>query len=112
MKVEILAYLDDDTPVCWIIEHKGIYVILRRKPQFYKENRMPLTLPDSSKDAIQHLLECSQHLHGELVRSPLWELVKNEPVILHWMAALTQVEKLVNPQSEEDQKLYGNPPKA
>jgi hypothetical protein len=44
------------------------------------------------EDSMQRLMEASQQLHGALVSSPMWELLKNEPVIVSWINALSEVE--------------------
>jgi hypothetical protein len=47
------------------------------------------------EDSMQRLMETSQHLHGSLVASPLWEMLKTEPVIANWIAALGEVESQI-----------------
>lgn len=44
------------------------------------------------EQSITRLLETSQELHGKLIASPLWELLRTEPVIVNWISALNAVD--------------------
>ena len=52
------------------------------------------------EEPINRLMETSQHLHGQLVRSPLWEMLKTEPSIMNWIKALGDVESEIKKLSE------------
>ena len=52
------------------------------------------------KSSIEKLLETSQRLHGSLVASPVWELIKTEPVIMDWMNSLSDIESQIKKSKE------------
>jgi hypothetical protein len=57
-------------------------------------------------ESLERLLETSQTLHGKLVTSPLWEMIKTEPVIVQWLGALGDVESQLKKKHESpDDKL-------
>lgn len=68
---------------------------------------MSVMYPDKLPDALNNLLESSQRLHGELVRSVVWNLIKDEPIIVQWMNSLREVESILKPSPPEETKLYG-----
>lgn len=55
-------------------------------------------------DRVERMLEAAQALHGKLVSSPLWEMIKTEPVIVQWMNSLGELEKEVNLAKQAPQK--------
>lgn len=54
------------------------------------------------EDSMHRLMKASQHLHGSLVSSPLWEMLKTEPVIVQWISALNEVESQIKPKEPLD----------
>lgn len=64
------------------------------------------------EDSMEHLMEASRQLHGQLVASPLWELLKTEPVIVQWITALNEVDLQIKPKEPENVPKAENQPKA
>lgn len=49
-------------------------------------------------ESIARLMENSQLLHGKLVASPLWEMLKTEPLIVSWIQSLDEVDRQMKPK--------------
>lgn len=101
-KIATIAYLNDN-PMAWIVKEGEVEFVIQ-----LKEGIKMIQLSDESMGAINRLLETSQCLHTALVRSPMWEFVKTEPVILQWINALSQTESVLKPKPpNEEGRLYG-----
>ena len=47
------------------------------------------------EDSMQRLMDASEQLHGSLVSSPIWEMLKDEPIIVSWINALSEVDSQI-----------------
>jgi hypothetical protein len=61
------------------------------------------------EDSMQRLMEASQQLHGALVASPMWELLKDEPVIVSWINALGEVETQIKQEQVNETQAHSFP---
>jgi hypothetical protein len=50
------------------------------------------TMFQVAEDSLAKLMEASQQLHGKLVASPLWGMLKDEPLIVNWINALSEID--------------------
>ena len=60
------------------------------------------------EDSMQRLMEASNHLHGALVASPLWEMLRTEPVVANWINALGEVESQIKQKEPENDQAWKN----
>jgi hypothetical protein len=54
-----------------------------------------------TEQSVERLLQACKKLHDSLRESPLWELLKNEPVVVNFTGAFEDLDKEVNKTSEE-----------
>jgi hypothetical protein len=45
-----------------------------------------------TENAVSHLMDTSRDLHSNLAASPIWPMIKDEPIIVAWMNALREIE--------------------
>jgi hypothetical protein len=57
-------------------------------------------------ESLQRLMETSQVMHGKLVASPLWDLLKTDPEIMNWINSLSTVDSEMK-SGQVDPKLFG-----
>jgi hypothetical protein len=49
-----------------------------------------------TEQSVHRLLTSAKKIHGDLVASPMWELLKDEPAVVEFIAAIDEVDKQVN----------------
>lgn len=47
------------------------------------------------EDSIRRLQESSKKLHSFMVSSPVWNMIKNDPIIKDWIFALDEIDSQV-----------------
>lgn len=49
-----------------------------------------------TEQSIHRLLETAKKIHADLQASPMWPLLKDEPAVVDFIAAIADVEQQVN----------------